>query len=138
MTVILHTDTALYTAFLVQPREIPTAGFFPFKEEETGSEGWEGGLSRGRSGARALAILASLQVSPRRCTASGVMQGHGVIAVQAPGCCHVAPRALPSTVWPKGASGTEDLPQGALKMPWPPEKLIKPWVAINSAEERAR
>lgn len=35
MTVILHTDTALYTAFLVRPREIPTAGFFPFKEEET-------------------------------------------------------------------------------------------------------
>ena len=35
MTVILHTDTALYTVFLVRPREIPTAGFFPFKEEET-------------------------------------------------------------------------------------------------------
>ena len=26
MTVILHTDTVLYTAFLVQPREVPETG----------------------------------------------------------------------------------------------------------------
>lgn len=130
------TDTALYMAFLVQPCEIP-------KETEA---------LRGREVAPAGAeVRPELCLSLLLCRCPrgdarplGRCKATGPSAYRHQGCCHLAATALPSTTQPKGASGTEVLPkqspppQGALKMPWLPKKLIKPWAAINSAEEKAR
>lgn len=144
MTVILHTNTALYTASLVQPREILRAGLSPFKEEGTAAlRKWAGGRWPQQekwdhcSGQR---IPASLRVPPEGWAQPLGRCRNTVTALQAPRLSphsHMPPQ-------PKGTFGTgilpkqPPLPQGAPRMPWLPEKLIKPSAAINSAEERAR
>lgn len=104
MTVILHTNTALYTASLVRPREIPRAGLSPFKEEGTaaprGGEVASGGAEVGPEVGpeRWPAHPCFSACVPRGVdTASGEMQAHSyhptgtrVVTLQPP--CHPAQR----------------------------------------------